>query len=86
MLEARVCGIPCLINVTYQSYEPPRPHIWDSDLDYYGGWDVEWSLHDTRGRPAPWLERKLSQRDRDRLTDEIVNQLQSTLDLGVGCR
>ena len=32
----------------------------DSDWDYYGYTESEWEVCDRRGRPAPWLAKKLT--------------------------
>jgi hypothetical protein len=76
-IETHVAGIPCVVRVTYFS---------PADLGCIGGeadfWrppsppDIEYHVLDRRGRPAEWLEKKLNQRDRARLEDEIVEALQ----------
>lgn len=43
-----------------------------SDWDYYGYTEMDWFVCDRRGRPAPWLERKLTDNDRQRIEDEIA--------------
>lgn len=57
-LPVRVAGIPaCLAITDYDPgwrgtyWEPPEPAT------------VEWELQDRRGRPAPWLQAKLTHRD-----------------------
>lgn len=71
-IEARVCGIPCLVVVTH--YEPFVPGRTDGppELCYPDeGGEAEWYLADRRGRKAEWLERKMSQSERD-LVDALV--------------
>jgi len=67
MIEARINGIPCLVEMTGGYYQRPyrgSPHNCPSDWDYYGGWfDVEFAVYDRRGRPAPWLEKKMTDED-----------------------
>jgi hypothetical protein len=71
-IETRVAGIPCIIGVT--EYQEGSGDYWcDSDMDYYGYSD--WVVCDRRGRPAPWLERKLTDSDRSRIESEIADQL-----------
>jgi hypothetical protein len=75
-IETRVAGIPCVVRVTY--FAP-------ADLGCMGGeayfWrppsppDIEYYILDRLGRPAPWLEKKLNNRERDRIEDEIVEAL-----------
>jgi hypothetical protein len=71
-IESKVAGIPCLIGVTEfsvvrgsYSYNAP------SDMDYYGYTESCWEVLDRRGRPADWLERKLTDADRSRIDQEI---------------
>jgi hypothetical protein len=71
-IESRVAGIPCIIGV--EEYQEGSGDYWcDSDVDYYGY--SEWVVCDRRGRPAPWLERKLTDSDRSRIESEIADQL-----------
>ena len=67
-IETRVAGIPCIIGV--EEYQPGSYDKWcDSDVDYYGY--SEWEVLDSRGRPAPWLARKLT----DKITREIESEI-----------
>jgi len=67
-IETRVAGIPCIIGV--EEYQEGSGDKWcDSDMDYYGY--SEWVVCDRRGRPAPWLERKLTGKDESRIESEI---------------
>ncbi len=77
-ISTRVAGIPCIARVTHFYRQAPwrgSAHTCDSDLDYYGYTECEFDILDRRGRPAPWLERKATDQDRDRITEEIINQL-----------
>ncbi|APL99266.1 hypothetical protein [Bordetella phage CN2] len=70
--EDRVAGIPCLIAVhSWEPYVPaqisgPPEHCYPAE-----GGEGEWSVLDRRGRPAPWLERKLTEAERERI-DQLV--------------
>ena len=75
-IETRVAGIPCIARVTYSHYTRPNPTTWASDIDFYGGWTLNWELCDSRGRPAPWLERKATDEDSQRIEAELIEQLQ----------
>ena len=72
MIEARVAGIPCLIDVTYFYQQRPLGRSAESDWDCYGYTDVEFTVCDRRGRPAPWLERKMTETDRQDIESEII--------------
>ena len=72
-IDTRVAGIPCQIAVTH--FERVRGSLSrsaPSDLDYYGYTESEWHVCDRRGRPAAWLERKMSESDRDSVEEEIA--------------
>jgi hypothetical protein len=59
------------LNVVKGSYSHNAP----SDWDYYGHADVEFNVLDRRGRPAPWLERKMTDADSMRIKTEILEDL-----------
>jgi hypothetical protein len=44
-------------------------------MDYYGYSESEWDVLDRRGRPAAWLERKLTDDDRQRIEQEIAEAM-----------
>ena len=77
-LETTVSGIPCISRVTDANYTQPDRNTWSSDIDYRGGWEIEWELLDQRGRPAAWLERKATAGDRERIEAELIEQLGAT--------
>ena len=56
-------GLPCQIAVTDFLEVPPwrgNPYDCPSDRDWYGYSYVEWEILDRRGRPAPWIKKRLS--------------------------
>lgn len=71
-IASRVSGIPCQIGVT--AWEPYRPGKFSGAPEYCypdeGGYG-EWVVLDRQGRPARWLERKLTPEDIDRIEDEL---------------
>lgn len=78
-IETRVSGIPCLARVTHYHRQPPHrgsAHTCDSDWDYYGYTECKFQILDRRGRPAPWLERKLSDQDTARIEQEITKEIE----------
>lgn len=62
---SRIAGIPCLIDVHFLSVEHPS---WDSP----GHEHFDATVLDTRGRPAPWLTRKVTPADDARLLNEAL--------------
>lgn len=63
MLAAKICGVPCQINVTTAFVKEPQG-IWAaSDMDCYWYEELEYEVFDRRGYRAKWLEAKL---DRDK--------------------
>jgi hypothetical protein len=65
MIEVRIAGIPCLIEVTHYAarvpgrYSGPPEHCYPDEPE-----EICFEVHDRRGRPAPWLERKVTEYDR----------------------
>jgi hypothetical protein len=71
-IESTVAGIPCLIGVTeFSSVRGSYSYNAPSDMDYYGYTESDWEVLDRRGRPAAWLDRKLTDADRSRIEREI---------------
>lgn len=72
--NSKVQGIPCKIRITHLeavpgSYSPTAA----SDLDYYGWYSVNFVICDMGGRPAPWLQRKATSADLERLENECLS-------------
>lgn len=77
-VQTRVAGIPCIARVTHFHLQRPHrgsPHTCHSDLDYYGYTECEFQILDRRGRPAPWLERKLTDAEVARIEEEITESM-----------
>lgn len=70
-----VAGIPCLIEIDRFFAQPALGPSCDSDLDCYGYTEVDFTVCDRRGRPAPWLERKLTDKDRERISNEATESV-----------
>ena len=71
--DHRIGGIPCVIRVDHFFRQPADHGTWDSDLDYSGYIEAEYTICDRRGRPAPWLERKRTPDDDTEILAEIDN-------------
>ena len=66
-------GIPCLIGVIeYSRVDGSFSYNADSDLDYYGYTECDWRILDQRGRPAPWLKKKIDAKE-ESFINEVVN-------------
>jgi len=72
VIATHICGIPCQVQVTtYTNVKGSRSYNAPSDLDYYGYCEVEFDVLDRRGYRAPWLEKKMTEDDYDRIREEI---------------
>ena len=75
--EHRVAGIPCQIGVTHFFRQAPwkgSAHTAPSDMDYYGYTEMEYDILDRRGRPAAWLESKMTDADHDSVKEAILRR------------
>ena len=74
-IKIRAAGLPACAGITSYVFQAPFrgcPHWCASDVDYYGYEEIEWEILDRKGRPAPWLERKLSPADRAAITWHLL--------------
>lgn len=70
-IETKVAGIPCIVGVT--SFVSVRGNVSaDNEMDYHGYTECEFEVCDRRGRPAPWLSRKMTSGDVSRIESEIA--------------
>jgi hypothetical protein len=75
-IETRIAGIPCLVQANVYVQDGSYSRNAASDWDYYGWVDVEdLVVLDRRGRPAPWLERKLTDKDIERIEGELIAEV-----------
>lgn len=70
-MESSIAGIPCLIEITYFKKVAGDTSTWASDWDYYGYTESEWNVRDRKGYPAAWLEKKLTDYERENIESEI---------------
>ena len=78
-LDARIAGIPCRIRIL--SYTPGHPAKTNADPD--SCWpqespEIEYEVLDRRGRLAPWLEAKLTDKERAELEYQLMEQVDDT--------
>ena len=71
-IESRVAGIPCIIGVIEYTSVASDSRA-DSDWDYAGYTECNFAVCDSRGRPAPWLDRKLTAKEISRIESEIAS-------------
>ena len=75
-IETTVAGIPCTVGVSYfDNVVGSYSYNAASDLDYHGYTEIEFDLLDRKGRPAPWLERKLNNAERERIEQLIYDHM-----------
>ena len=75
-IDTKIQGIPCLVEVTtFINVEPWKgsPHTCPSSDDYYGYTEIEYDVLDRKGYRAKWLERKMTDRDVERVKEDIRN-------------
>jgi len=75
IFNSYVAGIPCQIEVNEYTVIPS----WKGNIescpsadDWYGGIECDFTVLDRRGYAAEWLERKMSEEDKDRIESEIA--------------
>ena len=73
-VSVTIIGIPAIVKVNSAIYSEPDPGA-DSDWDHHGGWNIEFTVCDRNGRPAPWLETKMNKKDRLQLYLDIIEQI-----------
>ena len=79
--ESNVCGIPCIIRVTdWEPYQPAILRADPGDSHPSEGGEGEWEICDLRGRPAPWLERKMTSDDQTRIDQEVFEHMENQND------
>jgi hypothetical protein len=61
MIETTINGIPCLIRVThFQRGASVKRHGYADEQDDD---ELDYDVLDSTGRPAPWLQRKITDAD-----------------------
>lgn len=81
-IQTRVAGIPCVVRVTY--FAPADMGCTGGEADFWrppSPPDIEYHVLDRRGRPAPWLDRKLTNEARARLERDLIEYLEAEEDL-----
>lgn len=79
-VATQIQGIPCLVEVTTFIHVKPwkgSPYTCPSSDDYYGYTEIEYDVLDRKGYRAKWLERKMTDRDVERVKEDIRNAYSS---------
>lgn len=76
-MHYRIQGIPCIVEMTSCFVQKPLGPQCDSDLDCYGYSEVEFDVLDRNGRPAPWLERKMSDSERSEIENLLLKEVEN---------
>lgn len=73
--DTKVAGIPCKVRVTHfdPGYEGRYAGPAEDCEPAYPP-SVDFEICDQRGRPAPWLARKATDKDLNRITDELLQE------------
>ena len=70
--ETRIQGIPCQILVDrYEKTVGSRRYNAPSDVDFYGCTECDFTVLDSRGYEAGWLQRKMTAADEQAVLDQI---------------
>jgi hypothetical protein len=81
-IDVRVCGIPAIARVLhYRPYEPAYRRGHPDNWEPASPPEIDFEILDRRGRPAPWLERKLTDAERERIERELIEYLEAEDDL-----
>ncbi len=79
--ETTCCGIPCIVRVTYwEPYVPARLSGHPDNWAPAEGGDGDWEILDRKGRPAAWLERKMTDKDRSAISREVFEHMENQTD------
>ena len=71
-MNTHISGIPCMVQVDYFFVQKPLGPRADSDLDCYGYSEISFTVLDRKGYVAPWLAKKMTSEDEDRIKDELI--------------
>ena len=76
LIESRISGIPCVIDVlTAEITKGSYSRQAETPDDYFGYKCIEFNVCDRRGRPAPWLEAKMTDTERAEIEQPILERV-----------
>ena len=73
----KIAGIPCLIQITEVSgsYEPAQTY-GPPERCYEAQWpEIDWKVLDRKGYDAPWLEKKMTAKERTEIDREAFTKV-----------
>lgn len=74
-IESTVAGIPCLIDYSIHGHYEPAKVYGPPESCYEAQYpEVCFEVLDRRGRPAPWLAKKMTAKEEARIETEILEQ------------
>jgi len=73
VIEARIQGIPCQIDVTY-FYSKSGTYSQQAETpdEYYGCTEIEFDVYDRKGYKAAWLEKKMTADDIAYIEEKVL--------------
>jgi len=75
-IKTTVANIPAVIRVhSFIKVRGSHSYNAPSDMDYHGYTESEWEVCDRRGRPAPWLARKINDEINERIEETIATHM-----------
>lgn len=79
--NSRICGIPCIIDVSSSSkYVPAYTSGAPENCYQSEGGDFEYTVLTTKGKPALWLQSKVTDEIDERLYDEYLVHVENEND------
>ena len=76
-METRISGIPCIVKLdrVIGKYKPAKIYADPEDCYEAQYPEVEYSVFDRKGYPAPWLVKKLTCQDDARIQEELLEEI-----------
>jgi hypothetical protein len=76
IITTRIAGIPAKVGVTH-IYRQRGSFLQSevSDLDYHGYVEFDYDILDMRGKRAEWIERKLTDKIRSEIEQQIAEAI-----------
>jgi hypothetical protein len=72
-------GLPCTARMTH--YLKVGPDISaDNDWDYRGYTEIEFELLTRAGKPSPWMDKQMTDADRERIEQELLEARQQEME------
>lgn len=77
LMDTSIAGIPCQVKVDYFFITKGNySRMAETPEEYHGYREIEFTVCDRRGRPAPWLDKKVTPEIKAELESEIEGFMQ----------